>query len=110
MYEVVLTDLATKNLKKLKKHGRETLLQIQRVLLELEKDPYGMTTELRSPLHEYRSLHVGRFRAVVKIVDRDVVVYILGVGWHESGSRDDIYAKITRAIEAGAILLTRKRK
>lgn len=112
MYEVVLTEFAAKQLKKMKKHGRETLLQLQRVLGELKSDPYGMTTELHTPLHEYRSLHSGRFRAVVKIRDKEVRVYVVGVGWHESGSRDDVYARITRALISGAISLpdTKKNK
>src|SRR4051812_18004612 len=110
MYEVVITDYARKHLKKLKKYGQETLLQIRRVLAELEADPIGMTTPLHSPLNEYRSLHSGRFRAVIKIVDKEVRVYVIGVGWHESGSREDIYARIHRAIIAGAISIPGKIK
>jgi len=103
MYEVFVTEHAKKNLAALKKHGKQTLLQIRRVLAELAHDPYGQTSELHAPLHAYRSLHVGRFRAVVQIHEKQVRVYVVAVGWHESGSRDDIYQQLGRAILSGAI-------
>ncbi len=105
MYQVLLTENATRHLAKLKKHGKKTLLQIRGVLRDLQADPYGITQELHAPLQGYRSLHVGRFRAVVRIVDTQVRVYVVGVGWHESGSRDDIYRQVHRALLAGAIKL-----
>lgn len=78
-------------------------MQIRRVLGDLEGDPYGMTQQLSAPLNGLRSLHVGRFRAIIKIVDKEVLVYVLAVGWHTSGSRQDIYQKVHRALQSGLI-------
>ena len=104
MYEVLLTEHARKNLAELKRYGKKTLRQLHGLLGELRTDPYGMTQPLHAPLQGYRSLHSGRFRAILKIVDHQVkIVYVMGVGWHEGGSRDDIYQSLQRAIETGII-------
>src|ERR1035437_1000064 len=105
MYKVYLTDHAKQNLVKLKKYGKRTLEQLHRVLAELAGNPYAITHELHAPLQGYRSLHVGRFRSIIKIVDKEVRVYIVGIGWHESGSREAIYQQVHRAILPGAIKL-----
>jgi mRNA-degrading endonuclease RelE of RelBE toxin-antitoxin system len=107
MYNVFLTDHAKQNLTKLKKHGKRTLEQLRSVLGELARDPHAMTQEFHAPLQGYRSLHVGRFRAVIKIVEKEVRVYVVGIGWHESGSREDIYQQIHRALLSGAIKFPR---
>jgi mRNA-degrading endonuclease RelE of RelBE toxin-antitoxin system len=107
MYEVVITQHAKRNLAELKRHGKAILKQLHGVLENLKSDPYGTTQELHAPLQGYRSLHSGRFRAIVRIVEKKVhVVYVVGVGWHESGSRNDVYAQVERAIRAGVIKLT----
>ena len=63
-----------------------------------------MTQALHAPLQAYRSLHCGRFRVIVKIVDHQVkIVYVMAVGWHESGSREDVYQSLQRAIRMGII-------
>ena len=108
VYRVLLTDHAKRNLRDLKRHGRKSMLQIQAALEELQRDPFGLTQELQSPLAGYRSLHVGRFRAVIRIEQAKVLVYILAVGWHESGSRDDIYQEVLRALRGGALRLPRE--
>ena len=104
MYEVLLTDHAKKNLAELKRFGKKTLRQLHSLLADLRNDPYGMTQPLHAPLKAYRSLHCGRFRVVIKIVDSQVkIVYVMAIGWHESGSRDDIYQSLQRAIHMGII-------
>ena len=103
MYKVIVTAFAKENLSSLRKHGKDSLMQIRRVLGDLEGDPHGMTQPLSAPLNGYRSLHVGRFRAIIKIVDAQVLVYVMAVGWHKSGSRDDIYQKIHPVLEMGLI-------
>lgn len=37
------------------------------------------------------NLHVGRYRGLTWFDKRHSVVWLLGVGWHEQGSRDDAY-------------------
>ena len=103
MYRVIVTAHAKENLSLLRKHGKGTLMQIRQVLGDLASDPYGMTQPLSAPLNGLRSLHMGRFRAIIKIVDRDVLVYVVAVGWHTSGSRQDIYQEVHRALKLGLI-------
>ena len=104
MYEVLLTEHAQKNLAELKRYGKKTLRQLHGLLAGLRTDPHGMTQPLRAPLQAYRSLHSGRFRAIIKIVHAQVkIVYVMGVGWYESGSRDDIYESLRRAVHMGII-------
>jgi hypothetical protein len=56
----------------------------------------------RVPVH---NLHHGRWRALTwheKEDDLDVV-WLLGVGWHEAGSRDDAYAALKRRDQHGLL-------
>lgn len=76
---------------------------MQATLADLAIDPLAKTEPLRGRLKGLRSRHVGRFRIVVKVSSRRVVVWVIGLGWHTSGDRDDIYAVLARAIERGII-------
>ncbi len=50
------------------------------------------------------NLHQGRWRGLTwHDVDSDVV-WLLGVGWHESGSRDDAYAILKARDVAGTLM------
>lgn len=51
------------------------------------------------------NLHHGRWRALTWHEDEhDLdVVWLLGVGWHESGSRNDVYAALKRRDERGTL-------
>lgn len=108
LYKVVMTDTAKAMLRDLKRHGKGTIEQLKRVVLGLENNPQGQTTELRAELKGYRSLHVGRFRIIVKIMEKEVLVYVVGVGWHESGDREDVYQLVTSLVKRGRITLTSK--
>jgi mRNA-degrading endonuclease RelE of RelBE toxin-antitoxin system len=105
-YEVVITESAKLMLKDLKRHGKGTLEQLKRVIMGLATNPEGQTTELRAELKGFRSLHVGRFRIIIKIVEHEVKVYVVGVGWHESGDRDDVYQLVSALIKRGRITLS----
>lgn len=52
------------------------------------------------------NLHSGRWRGLTWHDTDDDVVWLLGVGWHESSSRDDAYAVLKRRDEAGELFPT----
>jgi hypothetical protein len=52
------------------------------------------------------NLHHGRYRGLTWHDEDNDVVWLLGVGWHESGSRDDAYAVLKRRDEAGDLMPT----
>ena len=101
---VKITPRAKRMLKGIaRKHGRAQYNQLDSAILDLSENPEGKTTGLRGSLASFRSLHSGRFRIVVKIVDTSITVHVVGAGWHEFESRDDIYAVMTRLVESGAV-------
>ncbi len=52
------------------------------------------------------NLHAGRWRGLTWHDTDDDVVWLLGVGWHESSSRDDAYEVLKRRDEAGELFPT----
>lgn len=52
------------------------------------------------------SLHSGRFRGLTWFDDDDDVCWLLGAGFHESGSRDDAYTVLKRRDGDGDLLPT----
>lgn len=103
-YRVVITATAEKMLKAVKKQrGRAAVEQLRELVLTLRTGPELKTEPLTGMLRGFRSLHSGRFRIVVRIVDRTITVYVVGVGWHASGERDDIYQLLQRLVERGSL-------
>lgn len=57
-----------------------------------EQSPIGAeVTQLPVTAVTAFNLHCGRFRGLTWHDEESDVVWLLGVGWHESGSRDDAY-------------------
>src|SRR5205085_11814453 len=84
-YQVVITATGERTLKDLlKKRGHQAIEQVRVVIQGLEEDPEQKTQPLTGMLAGFRSLHSGRFRIVIRIVHKQVRVYIVGVGWHAS--------------------------
>ena len=50
------------------------------------------------------NLHNGRYRGLTWHDEGNDVVWLLGVGWHESGSRDDAYVVLKERDEVGALM------
>lgn len=102
VYKVRITLRAEKQLKKLaKKLGKPLFGQFRSAIEGLERDPLGQTQVLGGRLRRYRSLHVGRCRAVVRIDNTSVTVYVIASDWHEAGDRNDVYEKLMRQIDEG---------
>lgn len=71
------------------------------------QDPNGQEwTKLPVTSAPAYNLHHGRYRGLTWHDEDNDVVWLLGVGWHESGSRDDAYAVLKRRDEAGDLMPT----
>jgi hypothetical protein len=62
------------------------------------------TTNLPASAATVFNLHAGRFRALTWHDESDDVVWLLGLGWHEEGSRDDAYAYLKGLDLAGRLM------
>lgn len=86
MFEIRFSKGAGKYLKKL---DRTTKDRIKKSLLELAESPYKTRNldikKLAGYKHSYR-LRVGKFRALYKIIDKEVVIFVFDLD-----SRGDIY-------------------
>ncbi|MFP5325999.1 MAG: hypothetical protein ACLGHT_00785 [Acidimicrobiia bacterium] len=71
------------------------------------QDPSGQEwTRLPVTAAPAYNLHHGRYRGLTWHDEESDVVWLLGVGWHESGSQDDAYAVLKRRDEAGTLMPT----
>lgn len=69
------------------------------------QDPKGQEwTKLPVTAAPAYNLHHGRYRGLSWHDEDSDVVWLLGVGWHESGSRDDAYAVLKRRDVAGDLM------
>lgn len=103
-YRVWLVPQAKEMLLKIgKKFGKNTYETLRDLIQELEFSPEQRGEVLVGELHGLYSLHYSRFRVIYKIRDGAAEVVVLAAGWHESGSRKDIYRVIERLVESGAL-------
>jgi hypothetical protein len=79
---------------------------VVRVFVERrEQSPIGQEwTNLPVTAALAYNLHFGRYRALTWHDEGSEVVWLLGVGWHESGSIDDAYAVLKARDQAGTLL------
>jgi hypothetical protein len=71
------------------------------------QDPSGQEwTRLPVTAAPAYNLHHGRYRGLTWHDEDNDVVWLLGVGWHESGSRRDAYAVLKLRDEAGTLMPT----
>lgn len=69
------------------------------------QNPKGQEwTKLPVTLAPAHNLHHGRYRGLTWHDEDNDVVWLLGVGWHESGSRHDAYAVLKRRDEVDALM------
>jgi len=69
------------------------------------QDPKGQEwTNLPVTSAPAYNLHFGRYRGLTWHDEDNDVVWLLGVGWHESGSTDDAYAVLKARDEAGTLM------
>lgn len=103
-FRVRLVNEAREMLRKIgRKFGKKTYQLLRDLIQDLEFEPEKKGLPLRSPLQGFYSLHYSRFRVIYRIEQDEAIVLVLGVGYHESGSRSDIYQIIERLIESGTL-------
>src|SRR5687767_14369565 len=103
-HRVVISESAKQMLRSIgKKYGKRVYETLRDLILALEFEPEKKGQPLRGKLHGLYSLHYSRYRVVYKIENDHPVVLVIGAGWHESGSRADIYQVIERLIQAGEV-------
>ena len=103
-YRVRLTDEATKMLRSIgRKYGKKTYEILRDLIRDLESEPQKKGFALRGKLAGFWSLHYSRFRVIYRIDDGRIRVVVVGAGYHESGSRRDIYAVLERLSDSGLI-------
>ncbi len=86
-----------------KKFGKKTYEALRDLIFELEFSPEQKGEALTGELHGLHSLHYSRFRVIYRIHNNEALVVVLAAGWHESGSRKDIYRILERLVESGVI-------
>ena len=64
------------------------------------------TTQLPASAQVVFNLHAGRYRALTWYDQTSQTVWLLGVGWHERGSRDDAYAYLKELDRADVLFPT----
>lgn len=88
-----------------KKFGKKTYETIRDLICDLESDPEKKGEALRGRLRGLHSRHYSRFRIIYRIDGRELIVVVIGAGFHESDSRSDIYRAIERLVESGQIMI-----
>jgi len=102
MYSVEITDVASKEIKKIcKAHGKKVCQQMHTALKSLEDRPDLKGKPLRGGLREFRSIRCGRFRVIYKLVEGKAVVLVVGIGLREDGSKNDVYVQVKKFLGIG---------
>ena len=108
MFAVCFTDDAVRDVKALRKAVRNSLRKA--IMGTLAVDPVRHSTELRSPLEQFRSFHWRRYRVVFKVYAERRAVAIVGLGERAAQSRWNIYRRLEELARQGgranAILTT----
>lgn len=103
-FRVRIADQATDMLRQIgKKYGAKTYGILRDLIRELEISPEQRGEPLRGQLKGLWSLHHSRFRVIYYIDHGECVVVVVAAGYHESGSRRDIYKVIKRLVQSGQI-------
>jgi addiction module RelE/StbE family toxin len=86
-----------------KKYGKKSYETVRDLIKDLEFEPEKKGERLSGRLKGLYSLHYSRFRIIYAIDNQELVVAVIGTGWHENESRRDIYKLIERALDSGIV-------
>ncbi|MFQ5770078.1 MAG: type II toxin-antitoxin system RelE/ParE family toxin [bacterium] len=97
-YTIKLTDLANKMLKDIS--DERIRMKIIERIDKLTDNPALQGKPLKGIFAGYRSIRaVGqRYRIVYKVIEEEVIVYVIGVGIRKEGNKVDIYTRLRRII------------
>ncbi len=108
-FRVRLTASAKDDLRRLgKRYGRKTYETVRDLIQDLEFEPGQKGEPLRGALRGFYSRHYSRFRIIYRIDGTEFVVLVVGAGYHESGSRNDIYKAIEKMLGSGKLQIRRE--
>lgn len=98
-YSIELTKLALEMLSKIKDQRHLQLLKKRIEGLKINPEQQGKP--LTDKLKNYRSIRaVGqRYRIIYQIETTQIIVYIVGVGLRQEGSRKDVYNQLENLLE-----------
>lgn len=103
-FRVRLTESAKDHLRRIgKRYGKKTYEIIRDLIQGLELHPEQKGQALQGVLRGLYSLHYSRFRIIYHIAREELVVLVVGAGYHRSDSRTDIYRLIERMVESGVL-------
>ena len=88
IYEVKYTKLFRELLARIQQPHRKTILNRTK---QLAHDPEKQGKPLYGPLRGHRSIHVGRYRLIFRIVRDEVQVFMLYAGLRKEGDKNDVY-------------------
>ena len=91
-----------------RRYGKKTYEVLRDLICDLAFEPHKKGDPLRGPLLGLHSRHYSRFRIVYQINRGEAVVLVVGTGFHESKSRDDIYKLLERALESGKLVIQKE--
>jgi len=100
-YSIKVTDVVKQMLGEiLDKRIRE---EIAKRIDKLADEPNLQGKPLKGILAGYRSVRaVGqRYRIVYKVLDNNLVVYVIGAGIRKEGGKDDIYTRLQKLLKRG---------
>ena len=105
-FRVKLVDRAIDDLRRIgKRYGKKTYETIRDLVRDLEFEPNKKGEPLRGTLSGLYSRHYSRFRIIYHVDSDELVVLVIACGFHEDGSRKDIYKLIERALESGTLVI-----
>lgn len=108
-FRVRLTASAKDDLRRIgKRYGKKSYETIRDLICDLEFDPDRKGEPLQGRLSGFYSRHYSRFRIIYKIDKGEPVVVVVGTGYHEAGSRTDIYKLIERLVDSGTLIIQEK--
>ncbi len=100
-YLIRFTDEGLQDVRALPKNVRNSLKK--KILERIGKDPSASSVELRPPLQDYRSSHLGDYRVVFYVAEDIRSVAIAGAGKHSKEAAKDVYKKLESLVSQGKL-------
>lgn len=103
IYNIKITESAKSTLKTIT--DKKVLFQIARCIEKLKTEPHKQGKPLIKNLQGFRSLRAvsQRYRIIYRILEEEVVVFVVAIGIRKEGDRKDIYELVKKLIKQGVL-------
>jgi mRNA-degrading endonuclease RelE of RelBE toxin-antitoxin system len=101
LYELYFTEDGMADVRALPRNTRNSLKKL--LIQRLASDPQGHSTELKSPLEAFRSLHWKKYRIVFKVYEELRAIAIVGVGERQPQTTSDLYRRLEKLAAQGRL-------